>query len=134
MPAPRIKSAEFVEHRLCLFKVLCVEAFGEPVVDRSEETAGSRAMGLAGRGAASAGPEQRSAFRRFERSIRRHWMPSRASSCAMTNPVGPAPTISAFGLSRMAPSTSSQWRKCRLVAKVPVLAFLREVLDPLLPP
>src|ERR1700730_5944267 len=103
MPAPRIKSAEFVEHRLCLFKVLCAEAFREPVVDRGEETAGFPAMGLAGRGAASAGPEQRTSFRRFERSIRRHWMPSRASSCAMTNPVGPAPTISAFGLSLMAP-------------------------------
>lgn len=67
-------------------------------------------------------------------SIRRHWIPSRASSCAMINPVGPAPAISAFGFSLMAPSTSSQWRKCRLAAKVPGLALLREVLDPLFPP
>ena len=46
--------------------------------------------------------------RRGALSIRRHWIPSRASSCATTNPVGPAPTISAFDRSLMAPSTSPQ--------------------------
>ena len=31
---------ERVEQRLCPFEVLCVEAFGEPAVDRREKVAG----------------------------------------------------------------------------------------------
>ena len=32
-------SRQFVEQRLCLFEVLCVEALGEPAVNRGEKLA-----------------------------------------------------------------------------------------------
>jgi hypothetical protein len=39
-------SRQFVEQRLCLFKIGRVEAFGEPAVDRREEAAGFGAAAL----------------------------------------------------------------------------------------
>jgi len=65
-------------------------------------------------------------------SITRHDIPSWASSWTIVNPVGPAPTISTFGLSLIVPSTFAQrqsaWRPRMFLA----LASLREILDPLL--
>src|SRR5262249_53802748 len=37
---PVVGSRQFAEQRLRLFKVLCVEAFDEPAVDRREKVAG----------------------------------------------------------------------------------------------
>src|SRR5215472_6130535 len=36
----RAASRQFVEQRLCLFEILCVEAFGEPAVNRRQKIAG----------------------------------------------------------------------------------------------
>jgi len=53
-------------------------------------------------------------------SMSRHWIPSRASSCAMTNPVGPVPTISTFVLSPMPILRLPLDDNCRLVDRVPI--------------
>src|SRR5215472_5963670 len=42
----RAASRQFVEQRLCLFEILCVEAFGEPAVDQREKVAGFCAAAL----------------------------------------------------------------------------------------
>jgi hypothetical protein len=42
----RTGSRQFVEQCLCLLKVGCVEAFGEPAVDRREEVEGFGQTGL----------------------------------------------------------------------------------------
>src|SRR6516162_3656036 len=41
-----ITSSQFVEQRLCLFEVLCFEAFREPPIDRGEQVAGCGAVAL----------------------------------------------------------------------------------------
>ena len=37
---------EFVEQRFCLFEIVCIEAFGEPAIDRCEQIAGFGAPAL----------------------------------------------------------------------------------------
>jgi hypothetical protein len=39
-------SRQLIEQRLRFFEILCVEAFGEPAVDREEEVAGFRVAAL----------------------------------------------------------------------------------------
>jgi hypothetical protein len=46
MPLRPSRSLEFVEQRLCFFQVGCIEAFGEPAIDRREQVAGFGAAAL----------------------------------------------------------------------------------------
>jgi hypothetical protein len=60
----RIGSRQLVEQRLRLFQVGCVEAFGEPAVDRREKIA---AFGVAALVAAKPGEARGGALRLFQR-------------------------------------------------------------------